>query len=96
MTKKLRDELNEKVEKWIWAGEQQGRTRNEMWAETKTLETGAQWMHDKLMPRTEQLAVRVEGMILSLVVHGTNINLQFHIDWLQEALQAYKELMGEK
>lgn len=45
----------------------------------------------ELEAENARLRVRVEGTILSLKKHGQNINVEFHIDWLSEALGKEKE-----
>lgn len=39
-----------------------------------------------LQQENERYKTRINGMILGLKEHGQNINVQFHIDWLEKAL----------
>lgn len=45
--------------------------------------------YQELLAQAEALAVRVDGMILSLQKHGENIDPEFHIGWLKNQLDAW-------
>ena len=53
-------------------------------------------LSEKLTAEAEALAVRVEGIILSLDKHGHNINVEMHTDWLREAMARWDKYKGEK
>ena len=64
---------------------------NEIHVIEKAAYDALQAENEKLKKQVERLRVKVEGMILSLQKHGTNINVMFHIGWLNEALSETEE-----
>jgi hypothetical protein len=60
---------------------------------TDAAEMGFDCAVELMRKENEKLVIRIEGMILSLQTHGQNIDVKFHIDWLDKALKEYR---GEK